>query len=143
MLHQTCVLHRVGSSGHVVHSVAFGMLNVDALFFLLEWDEYGFYKKRDGTHHAKLVLLHLMGYAGHVVHSAHSGHETSTHYFSCLGGTSMDYKNNTSRHVTPNSCFASGGICGSHSAFRCVRDAKRRCTIFHARLGPVRIQQKA
>jgi hypothetical protein len=29
--------------------------------------------------------------------------------------------------------FASGGICGSHSAFRFVRGAKRRCTIFNAR----------
>jgi hypothetical protein len=73
----------------------------------------------------------------------HLRRETSTHYFSCLGGTTTDSKNNTTRHVTPNSCFTSGGICGSRIAFRCVRDANRRCSIFHARLGPVRIQQKA
>jgi hypothetical protein len=54
-LHRACVFHQLGSAGHVVHSVASGMLNVDALFFLLRWDEYGFYKKRDGTPHAKLV----------------------------------------------------------------------------------------
>jgi hypothetical protein len=70
------------------------------------------------------------------------GRETSTHYFSFLGGTSTDSKNSTSRHVTLNLCFASGRICGSRSAFRCVRDAKRQCTIFHARLGPVRIPQE-
>jgi hypothetical protein len=39
--------------------------------------------------------------------------------------------------------FASGGICGSCSAFMCVRGMKRRCTIFHARVRPLRIPQKA
>jgi hypothetical protein len=34
--------------------------------------------------------------------------------------------------------FESGGIGGSRSAFQCVRVAKHRCTIFHARVGPVR-----
>jgi hypothetical protein len=38
--------------------------------------------------------------------------------------------------------FASGGICGSHCAFRCIRDTSHRHTIFHARVGPVRILQK-
>jgi hypothetical protein len=39
--------------------------------------------------------------------------------------------------------FASGRICGSHIAFRCIQTVKYRCTIFHARLGPVQIWQKA
>jgi hypothetical protein len=39
--------------------------------------------------------------------------------------------------------FASGGIYRSSSALRCVRGVKRRCTIFHARVVPVRIPQKA
>jgi ribosomal protein S28E/S33 len=39
--------------------------------------------------------------------------------------------------------FASGGLCGSRSAFRCVRGMKHRHTIFRAQVGPVRIQQKA
>jgi hypothetical protein len=39
--------------------------------------------------------------------------------------------------------FASGGICGSNSAFRCVWATKHRRTIFHAWVGPVWIQQKA
>jgi hypothetical protein len=45
--------------------------------------------------------------------------------------------------VTPKLCFASGGICGSRSAFHCIRDTKQPHTIFHARLGPVQIQQKS
>jgi hypothetical protein len=93
------------------------------------------------------------------------------HYFSCLGGTGTDSRKSTSRHITPNLCFGSGWICGSrsafrcvreakrqctpnlcfglgwicgsHSAFRCVREAKRQCTIFHARVGRVRIVQNA
>jgi hypothetical protein len=39
--------------------------------------------------------------------------------------------------------FASGGICGSRSAFWCVQGMKRRCAIFHAQVGPVWIWQKA
>jgi hypothetical protein len=49
MLHQTCILHRVGYAGHVVHFDAPGALNVDALLLMLGWDEYGFHKKHDGT----------------------------------------------------------------------------------------------
>jgi hypothetical protein len=43
---------------------------------------------------------------------------------------------------TPNLFFASGRICGSRSALRCVRGTKRRHTIFHAQVGPVQIPQK-
>jgi hypothetical protein len=39
--------------------------------------------------------------------------------------------------------FASGGICGSRSAFWWIREAKRRCPILHARVGRVQIPQKA
>jgi hypothetical protein len=72
-LRRTSVLHRVGSAGHVVHSVASGRLNVNALFFMLGRDEYGFDKKRDRTSHAKHVFLHPVGYAGHIVHCGASG----------------------------------------------------------------------
>jgi hypothetical protein len=61
----------------------------------------------------------------------------SRHYFSCLDGTGTDSRKSTPRHVTPNLCVASGGICGPRSAFRCVWDAKRQRAIFHGRVGRV------
>jgi hypothetical protein len=73
----------------------------------------------------------------------HSGHKTLTHYFSSLGGTGTDSTKSILRHVTSNLCFPSGGICGSCSACWCVWGMKYRHTIFHARVGPVRIQQNA
>jgi hypothetical protein len=100
--------------------------------FILRWDQYGFDKKRIGRCYTELVFLHPIGYAGHVAHSGTSGHETSTHYFSFSGETSTDATIMAPRHVTLNCVFASGGICGSRSAFWCVRVAKCRCTIFHA-----------
>jgi hypothetical protein len=65
-------LHPVGSVGDVVHSGAFGVRIVDALFFLHGW-ACGFQKKRGGTHYAELGLLHPVGYVGHVVHFGASG----------------------------------------------------------------------
>jgi hypothetical protein len=58
--------------GHKVHSGASGVRNDDALFFRLRWDWYGFYKKRVGTHYAKLLFLHPVGSLGNIVHSAAS-----------------------------------------------------------------------
>jgi hypothetical protein len=37
-----------GVAGHVVHSGVPRPQNVDALFVMLRWDQYGFYKKRVG-----------------------------------------------------------------------------------------------
>jgi hypothetical protein len=39
--------------------------------------------------------------------------------------------------------FASGGICGSRIAFQCIRGTKHQRTIFHGRVRPVWISQKA
>jgi hypothetical protein len=67
-----CFLNSVGSVGHVVHSGASEVRNVNVLFFLLRSDQYRFHKKHVGTRYAKLVFLHPMGSAGHIVHSGAS-----------------------------------------------------------------------
>jgi hypothetical protein len=53
-------LHWVGFAGHIVHSRASLVRNVDAIFFKLRWDRYGFHKNHVGTRYAKSV--------GHIVH---------------------------------------------------------------------------
>jgi hypothetical protein len=63
-------LHPMGTAGHVVHSGASGVQNIDALFFMLRWAQCGFHNEHAGTRFTKLVFLHLVGSVGHVVHSA-------------------------------------------------------------------------
>jgi hypothetical protein len=65
-------LHLVGHAGHVVHSGVSWAQNIDALYFILGWDWYGFHKNHVGTRYAELMFLHLVGSAGHVVHSCMS-----------------------------------------------------------------------
>jgi hypothetical protein len=51
-------------------------------------------------------------------------------YFLCSCGTGMDSTKIVLAHLVLDLCFAYGGICGSLSAFRCVRGVKRLSTIF-------------
>jgi hypothetical protein len=88
-----------------MHSGASGPWNIDALFVMLRWDGYGFYKKCTATRYAELVFLHPVGCAGNVMHSGASGPWTSTYYVSCSGGTGMDSTKSAPGHVTPNLCF--------------------------------------
>jgi hypothetical protein len=66
-------LHPMGSAGHVVHSGASGVRNVDTLIFMLGWDWCSFHKKHVGIRYVELVFLHPVGYPGHVMHSGASG----------------------------------------------------------------------
>jgi hypothetical protein len=75
----------VGSTSHVVHSIASAARNVDTLFFMLEWDWYGFNKKCAGTIYAEPVFWHPMGSAGHVVHSGVSRAPNIDSLFFLLG----------------------------------------------------------
>jgi hypothetical protein len=59
--------------GHIVHSDASRLRNVDALFFMLKWGQCSFHKKRTGTRYTELEFLHPVGSAGHVVHSSAYG----------------------------------------------------------------------
>jgi hypothetical protein len=70
------------------------------------------------------------------------GCETSTHYFPCSGGPGEVSTKSAQDTLCRTCVFASCGICGSCSAFRCVLGVKRLRTIFQARVGPVRIRQK-
>jgi hypothetical protein len=71
------------------------------------------------------------------------GLQTLKYYFSCSGGPSVDPIKNHQDTLHRSCGFASGAICGSHSVFGCIHGVKHRCTIFHARAGPVYILQEA
>jgi hypothetical protein len=58
----------VGPAGHIVHSGASRARNVDTLFFMLGWDQYGFDKKCTGSRYAELSFLYPVGSASHAVH---------------------------------------------------------------------------
>jgi hypothetical protein len=59
--------------GHVVNSGVSGAQNVDAIFFMLGRDRYGFNKKDAGTCYVEQVFFHLVGSVGHVEHISASG----------------------------------------------------------------------
>jgi hypothetical protein len=66
------VLHPVGSVGHIMHSGVFGPQNIDALFVVLQWEWYRFYRKRLDTV-CRPCVLHPVGSVAHVAHYGASG----------------------------------------------------------------------
>jgi hypothetical protein len=70
------------------------------------------------------------------------GHETSTYYLSCSGGTGMDSTKKASDMLPQTYVFAFGGIHRSYSTLHCVRGVKRLRTMSHAQVGLVRFAQK-
>jgi hypothetical protein len=106
---------------------------------MIGWAWCGFHKKRDETLYSGLVFFHLVGSAGHVVHFGGSGPRIIDAVLFMLSWARYGFdQKRVGTHYSELVCFVSGGICGSRSAFRCVRGVKRQPTIFHARVGPVR-----
>jgi hypothetical protein len=54
-------LHPVGSAGHIVHSGAYGLQNVNALILMMGWDLCGFHKKHARTRYTELVFFDPVG----------------------------------------------------------------------------------
>jgi hypothetical protein len=99
-------------------------------------------KKCTRTHYVKLVFLHPVGSTGHVVHSGASRVQNIDTLFFMLEWAGAASVKSASGHVAPNLCFCIRWDQRSRSAFWCVRGMTRRCTIFHARVGPVRFPKK-
>jgi hypothetical protein len=134
-------LHPVGSASHIVYSSASRARNVNAPFFMLGQARCSFHKEHARTRYAKLVFLHLIGSAGHVVHS---GARNVDVVFFILRWDQYRYDKKVHRDTLHRTCvFASGGICGSRCTFWCIRGMKCRRSLFHARVGMVKIQQKS
>jgi hypothetical protein len=92
-------LHPVGSAGHVVHSGASGLQNVDALFFMLGWGQCSLQKGHFETCYAEHVFFHLVGATGHIVHSGASNPQNADALFVMLGWPSVVSEKSVQRHV--------------------------------------------
>jgi hypothetical protein len=129
--------------GHVVHSGAFGVRNVDALFFLLTWALCRFYKLCTRTPNSKLLFLHPVGSVGQIVPSvATKPQKCGRTIFPGRVGLVRVPQIACWDTLHQNCVFAPGVICWSRSAFWCIHGAKRRRTLFRACVGPCCFHKK-
>jgi hypothetical protein len=125
-----------------VHAGVFWPQNLDTIFSMIRRAHRGLHKKRAGT---RLNLCFCIQWVLRVTKFVlvRPNRETSTHYFSCSCGKGTDSTKARRDKLRQTCVFASGGICGSPSAFRCIWAVKCQFTIFPASVGLVRIPQNA
>jgi hypothetical protein len=89
-----------------------------------------FHKKRIVTRYAELVFWDMVESTGHVVHSSASGLRNIDALYFMLEWAWCGSKKSVSLHLTPDLCFSSDEICGSHRGFRGVRPRNINAVFF-------------
>jgi hypothetical protein len=91
----------VESTGHVVHSGASVVQNVDTLFFMLTYTKCSLQKKCTRRCYTELVFFHQVGSAGHGVRSGASVAQNidALFYILVLAGYTFDINHTGTRYA--------------------------------------------